>query len=149
MSCKIWNTHIATRCNTLQHTAKYYETLRHAFRRPSEISWFEYEIQKLQHTATHCNTLQHTATHCNTVWDFLVIIWDTKAATHCNTLWQTLRYLLWAPLHHTATHCDTLQHTATHCSTLQHTATHCNTLQHTATHCNTHWGNCLKYWKIR
>jgi len=35
-------------------------------------------------------------------------------------------------MHHTSTHCNTLQHTATHCNTLQHTATHCNTLQHTA-----------------
>ena len=65
------------------------------------------------------------------------------------------------PIHHAATHCNTLQHTATHCNTVQHTtlqiyryttlqrtATHCNTLQHhcnttatplqhTATHCNT------------
>jgi len=38
------------------------------------------------------------------------------------------------PLHHTATHCNTLQHAATHCNTLQHTASHCITLQHTATH---------------
>jgi len=38
-------------------------------------------------------------------------------------------------VHHTASHCSTLQHTAAHCSTLQHTATHCST--HTAAHCNT------------
>jgi len=47
-------------------------------------------------------------------------------------------------LHHTATHCNTLQHAATHIAssmsqslsriTLHHTATHCNTLQQTATH---------------
>ena len=51
------------------------------------------------------------------------------------------------PLHHVATHCNTMQHAATYCrfsssSTaatlpLQHTTTYCNTLQHTATHCNT------------
>ena len=57
-------------------------------------------------------------------------------------------------MHHTATHCNTLQHTATALagnstcappppSATQHNAshcnnaTHCNTLQHTAPHCNT------------
>ena len=57
------------------------------------------------------------------------------SATHCSTLQLTAT--LCNTLHHTAAHCNTLQHTATHCNTLQHTAAHCHTLQHTATHCNT------------
>ena len=65
-------------------------------------------------------------------------------ATHCNTLqhnvcvWHdTLTHVIFSG----ATHCnkmrDTLQHTATLCNRLHQTATHCNTLQHTATHYNT------------
>ena len=46
---------------------------------------------KLQHTASRCNTLQHTATLC---------------------------HLGRCPSRHLSTHCNTLQHTATHCSTL-------------------------------
>jgi len=51
-------------------------------------------------------------------------------APHCNTLAPTSLHDDYT-LHHTATHCTSLQHTAPHCNTLQHTATHCNTLQHT------------------
>ena len=47
--------------------------------------------QKLQHTATHCNTLQHTATHCNIF----------SPHKYCNTLQHT---------HHAATHLKRLQH---------------------------------------
>jgi len=44
-------------------------------------SWFlTWWAQRVQHTATHCNTLQHTATHCNT---------PQHTATHCNTLQHT------------------------------------------------------------
>jgi len=41
--------------------------------------------EKVQHTATHCNTLQHTATHCNKL---------QHTATHCNTLQYTSRLCL-------------------------------------------------------
>jgi len=57
---------------------------------------------KRQHNATHNNTmqkLQHTATKCNST-----SMCAAAAATHCTTL------------HHLATHCNTLQHTATHCN---------------------------------
>jgi len=33
----------------------------------------------------------------------------------------TLTFLLYTVVHHTATHCNTLQHTASHCTTQQHT----------------------------
>jgi len=51
-------------------------------------------------------------------------------ATHCNTLQHTatLMMMTWA-LQNTATY---LQHPAPHCKALQRTATHCNLLQHTA-----------------
>jgi len=110
---------------------------------------------KLQHTATHCNTLQHTATHYHTHGNT-----RKHTATHCKTqTWlptSTTQCNICNTLQHTATHCNTLQHTAAHCNTLQHThleqltelnackgilqrtATHCNTLQHPATRCNTH-----------
>ena len=55
--------HNATRCDTLQHTARLQHAASHC--------------NTLQHTATHCNTLQHTATYCNTL---------QHTATHCNTL---------------------------------------------------------------
>jgi len=92
------------------------------------------------HPATYCNTPPYTCTH---------------SGYQQRDVWAVVE----SELHHTATHCNTLQHTATHCNTppytsthsgyqqrdvwavieseLQHTATHCNTLQHTATHCNT------------
>ena len=75
--------------------------------------------QKLQHTATHCNTLQHTATHCNAL----------QHATHCNTLQHTTTTALSMPAV-LSTPNNTLQHT----STLYNT--HCNT--HCNTQCNTH-----------
>jgi len=82
--------HIATRCNTLPHTAPH----DHAeFQRG--ISEKPLEFAAARHM-THCNTLQHTATHCNTL---------QHTATHCNTL------------QHIATHGNTLQYTATHCTT--------------------------------
>ena len=77
-----------------------------------------------------------------------------KVTSNSNALQHTAsRYI---KLHHTASHCITLQQnrvaatttivsesaiefkrTATHCNTLQHIATHCNTLHHTASHCIT------------
>jgi len=45
-------------------------------------------------------------------------------ATLCNT-----------QIHHTATHCNTLQHTTLQHTAVHHTSTRCNMLQHTATHC--------------
>ena len=85
---------------------------------------------RLQHTATHCNTLLHTARHhaqrareiarhgCSLYHNKRQ---ETSFATHCNT-----------------SYCDTLQHTAAPCNTLQHAVTRCNTLQHTdaATRCS-------------
>ena len=58
--------HNATRCDTLQHTARLQHAASHC--------------NTLQHTATHCNTLRHTATHCNIL---------QHTATHCNTLQHT------------------------------------------------------------
>jgi len=43
LSLYVQHVHVATHCNTLQHTAA--------------------QCNTLQHIATHCNTLQHTATH--------------------------------------------------------------------------------------
>ena len=48
----------------------------------------------------------------------------------------------WCGVHHTATHCNTLQlaalqHTNPHLSSANNTATHCNTLQHAAARCST------------
>ena len=40
-------------------------------------------------------------------------------------------------MHHSASHCNTLQHTATHCNTLQHTATHSTSMHHSAPHRST------------
>jgi len=68
--------HIATYCNTLQHT------LLHRIRQGGDtivptlpfpfITHLSTVVQHtlqhtLQHTATYCNVLQHTATHCNTL----------------------------------------------------------------------------------
>jgi len=68
-----------------------------------------WDLDTLQHTATHCNTLQHTATHCNTLLYVCMYL-----LTHIHRWWWVCVWDL-----------DTLQHTATHCNTLQHTATHC------------------------
>ena len=62
-------------------------------------------------------------------------------ATHCTTLQHTATHCQT----HTATNCSTLHHTAAHCNTLQHTAAHCSTLQHTGTHCQT---RAAHYWLI-
>jgi len=149
-------------CNSLQHTkstsSRYPSTSLGDMLSFMSVTWLVRMCQtwtwlfisvtqcsiynKLQHTATHCNTLQHTATYCNTL---------QHTATHCNTLPHTWQY--------TETHCNTLQHvdmsvhicdavqhvqhsatlqhTVTHSATLQHTVTHCNTLHHTATYCST------------
>jgi len=127
----------ATRCSTLQHTA----------RTPLEYVCMHRYICNLSatHTATRCNTLQHTATY------FVATIGVSL---------RVLRYICNLSATHTATRCNTLQHTATHfgatigvslrvlryiCSlSATHAATRCNTLQHAATYCNTlrshHWG---------
>jgi len=74
----------ATHCNTLQHTATPYNTLRH--------------------TATHCHILQRPSTPSGRLsmcpWQLAVP--DVKGCAHRNTL------------QHTATHCDTLQHNTMH-----------------------------------
>jgi len=65
-------------------------------------------------------------------------------STHCNTLQHTSAKYCGTPQHSAALY-NILQHTAAHCHALQqlntlqleHTATFCNTLQHTATHRHT------------
>jgi len=62
-------------------------------------------------------------------------------ATHCITLQHKQTFSHGNTLHHTATHCITLQHkqTFSHGNALHHTASHCIALQHkqTFSHCNT------------
>jgi len=102
--------------------------------------------ERLQHTATHCNTLQHTATFCNTlqqsspVFTHLPPCHPSRAAIYCtarqhtpvthhsNTLLPSNAIHVYSP-----PQCQPaeLQHTATRCVTLlqnkQHTtATQCN-----------------------
>ena len=73
------STRLATRCNTLQHTATHCNAgycttefhvrsnrLRDCRGRVSQPTHATY-CNLLQHIATHCNTLQHSATHCNTL----------------------------------------------------------------------------------
>jgi len=130
--CQFWTTYInmidITQSNTPQHTATYWNILKHrrqkgatkiqytAIHCNAGAKWVQQSCNTLQHTATHCDTLQHTATQtpdgCN------------KEITHCNTGAKRAQQSD-----------NTLQHTATHC--MQRTATHCNILQHTATHRNT------------
>jgi len=94
--------HTATHCNTLQHAAHWAPL---GFIRTNTNRCFESRIwklivgfpwfismclvlsamhcktlQKLQHTATHCNTLQHTAPHCNIL---------QHQARYCNTRQHT------------------------------------------------------------
>jgi len=75
------------------------------------------------------------------ITDHELIMTLHHTASHCNSMQRTATLqhteTHWNTLQHSATHCNTLQDTARHCNTLQLTATHCNTLQHTATHCNT------------
>ena len=72
--------HIAPYCNTQQHTAAHLHACawrgtclcvkRTFFKTIVFHSWERHEtwlLERLQHTATHCNTLQHTATNCSTL----------------------------------------------------------------------------------
>jgi len=176
--------HTATHCNTFQHTATYCPAIWNRLRscltvgcNTLEQSALETAIwgvsnrparpQRLQHTATQCNTLQHNATHCNTLQHtktYFNILQHTT--THCNvlqhagpTVWNGLESRLivgYNTLHRTATRCNSatpwnsrttkwnrrawpqrLQYTATHGNTLHYTATYCNTLEHTATYYKT------------
>jgi len=89
--------------------------------RANPVKW-QGTYNKLQHTATHCNTLQHTATHCNTL---------QHTATHCNTLQHTatahsiylhpVGQILWSG--------TVLQCVAVCCGVLQCVAVCCNVLQ--------------------
>jgi len=147
--------HVATHCNTLQHTA----TGCNARAIPTfpATTLSRSGCNTLLHAATRCNTLQHAAT--DLFRNFEIKTKQQKqerivehVATHHNAL------------QYTAPRCNAQQHAATaaiDCSahaincttratpafsatslsrsgfnTLQHTATHCNTLQHTAKHCN-------------
>ena len=81
--------HIATLCNTLQHSV--------------------IQCNTLQHTATHCNTLQHSATS-NQVLE--TQCQETQChptqRTHCNTMQHAATQC--STVQHTATHYNTLQH---------------------------------------
>jgi len=100
------HTHVATHCNTLQHTATHHSCVC--------------ILSSRTHVATQCNTLQLTATHCNTLQ-------HTETQHFCVWCCRRRRLWLWcAPCRHE----HMLQHTATHYNSLQLTATHCNTLQH-------------------
>jgi len=138
-----WRIPQLSKCNTLQHTAKYCNTATHC--------------NTLQHTATHCITLHHTATHCSTM---------QHTAAHYNTLQRTLQHtatIYFGTLENSqesskATLCRLCMKFGmswllriswcgdlgelTHITPLRHTSPHCNMLQHAATCCNT-LGNLL------
>jgi len=134
-------THTATHCNKLQHTATV-KTYIYIYIKPTHHGHAIVLSKTLQHTSTQ---LQHNATVIN----------PSSLALEHNLSCRDM-----SVAQHTATHCNTLQHSATHCNTkrpcespcntlhdrrihcakwmvsrntLQHTATHCNTLQHTTT----------------
>ena len=89
---------------------------------PLDSSAVATRCNTLQHTATHCNTLQHTSQRCNTLqfastriqWHGLS--WVVGITSHCNTLHHTAAH--YSTLQHTATHYNTLQHAATHWNTM-------------------------------
>ena len=68
--------HIATHCNTLQHTA----TNRWVY-------WGCLKICTLQHTATHCTTLHHTATNRWVCCGWLKIC----TSPYCRATWLVTR----------------------------------------------------------
>jgi len=76
----------------------------------------------VSHTAAHRNRLQHTATHCNTLRLSRIFPCVSHTAAHRNRLERI------------ATHCNTLRFSR-RSPCVSHTAAHCNALQHTATHC--------------
>jgi len=78
----------------------------------------------LQLATTHCNKMQHTATHCNTL---LICTADVKGAHQALLHFNTL--------HHTATHCTTLPSISRRIRTHTHTRTHAHT--HTRTNVRT------------
>jgi len=118
--------------------------------------------ERVQHTATHCNTLQHTATHCNTLQHTAThhntlhikrecipsecISRERETATDCNRLQQTAtdcnkmeRECISLSLHLVAVCCSLLQSVAvsnesTSRESAYQVSAHCNTLQHSATH---------------
>jgi len=99
---------IATRCNTLQHTATHTRVLRKYTR-------------KTYNTATHCNTLRHTATHCNTL---------QHTATHCKRLHHAHRPRKCHPQTCNTGSEHTCAESLAAAIILQHTATRCNTHTH-------------------
>jgi len=78
----------------------------------------------LQHTATHCDTLRHTVTEAareNAQG-------PGNGSRHVHPgredhAQRDVAHVLAPSLHHTTTHCNTLQHPAPHCTILNHTAT--------------------------
>jgi len=89
--------------------------------RANPVKW-QGTYNKLQHTATHCNTLQHTATHCNTL---------QHTATHCNTLQHTAQHI-----RSTSIQSDKSCEVAQCCSVLQCVAVCCSALQCVAMCCS-------------
>jgi len=102
---------------------------------------------RVQHTATHCNTLQHTATQVlqskpqllgysiaqklrPTVAFFRHELGLSQAAVAGMVVRLLLCVAVVVLYSAAATHCNILQHTATRCNILQHTAT--RSVQHTA-----------------
>jgi len=139
--------HTATHCNTLQHTATHTHVSR-----PFTLGLTRKNIRRivivlqgvamnivLQCVAEWCSALQCVAVWCSALQFVASPVSDSCLDPHSVNE---------DTLHHTTTHCNTLQHSHTvsdSCldphsvneDTLHHTTTHCNTLQHTATltHC--------------
>jgi len=107
-----------THCNKLQQTATPCNTLQHHFEKRS--------LQDKVLYGSRITTLQHTTPHCTTLH---------QTASHCTTLHHTAPQC--TTLYHTVPHCITLHNIPLHCTTLHHTALHCTTLHYTGIHCNT------------
>ena len=148
------------RCNTLQYTVPYCNTLilkfqlfsyastRHRVMRrappPPPRNVYLICCNTLQHTATHCNTLQHAVSHCNTLIlriQNILKIYQTSGDSSSSSSSERLLDLLQDAGFESSlgrefeaglllSRCRTLQHTVGHCNTLQHFATHCETLKH-------------------
>jgi len=139
----------ATHYNPLQHTVQHTAT-RVRMARDSSNS----DCNKLQHTATYCNTRQLTAPLCNTHCNILQHTCEWRES-HSSRMYDMTRNMGQDSYMGTATHrnshCNMLQHTCelrkSHSSRMYDMnrnmgqdsfSSRCNTLQHAATHCNTH-----------
>jgi len=126
--------HIATHCDTLQHTAALCNTLHRVLLAVTEDNPHAQHpccvhtiprCNTLQHAATHCNMLQHTEKHCST---------PQQIATYCACCREkknrTKRSYLVAMIQNL----DVLQC----CSVLLCVAVCCSVLQCVAVCCNMH-----------